>query len=72
MNQKSRRTVLTGPAELYHGGEETAGPEKVGEDKMDASACQAEEFGFDFVGDGERMGVVVPTRSYFDLALTKW
>lgn len=44
-NQKSRQTVLTGHAELYHGGEETAGPEKVGEDKMDASACQAEEFG---------------------------
>ena len=39
---------------------------------MKGFPCQAEEFGFDFVGDGERMGVVVPTRSYFDLALTKW
>lgn len=47
-NQKSRQTVLTGHAELYHGGEETAGPEKV-EDKMDASACQAEEFGLSLV-----------------------
>ena len=72
MSQKSRETVLTGCAELYHGGEEMARPEKAREDRMDAPACQAEEFGFDFVGDGERMGVVAPTSSYFCLALTKW
>lgn len=45
MNQKSRETVPTGCAELYHGGEEMARPEKVGEDRMDAPASQAEEFG---------------------------
>ena len=45
MDQKSRQTVLTGCAELYQGGEEKAGPEKVGEDKVAAPACQAEEFG---------------------------
>ena len=45
MSQKSRETVLTGCAELYHGGEEMARPEKAREDRMDAPACQAEEFG---------------------------
>ena len=39
---------------------------------MKGFPCQAEEFGFVFVGDGERMGVVAPTSSYFCLALTKW
>ena len=38
MNQKSRETVPTGCAELYHGGEEMARPEKVGEDTRASSA----------------------------------
>lgn len=37
--------MLKGPDELYYNGDRGDGPEEVGEDKIDAPACQVEELG---------------------------